>query len=89
MLNRRKRAPNVLLRDWKLRLENAAAVADAVAAEVVVHPISVRAAGAVEEATLVVLVTERQDLGRCALRGRQKWARRRRRTDRRRRRGSR
>ena len=70
---RRKRAPNVSPRDWKRRLENAAAGADADAAEVVVHPISVRAAGAVVmvwvgEATLVVLVTETEDPSRRCVR---------------------
>ena len=97
--HRRKRAPNVSPRDWKLRLENAAAGADAVAAEVVAHPTSVRAAGAaavvwVEEAALVVLFPEREvreALSKgCARKGRRKWTRRRgRKANRRRRRGSR
>lgn len=73
ILRRRKRAPSVSPRDWKRRLENAAAGADADAAEVVVHPISVRAAGAVVmvwvgEATLVVLVTETEDPSRRCVR---------------------
>lgn len=70
---RRKHAPNVLPRDWKLLLESVAAGADADVGEVVVHPISVRAAGAVVvawvgEATLVVLMTERGDPSRGCVR---------------------